>query len=165
MDKTYNRMSSGYGYGWAGMTPDSFHDTMLSGGKIVKRLHKKLKFDAVAFSGSSGCAIAFYVASKYCIPLIYVRKAKEESHGSRVECNYQGNIRKYLIVDDFISSGNTIKYIRKTIKQHAGRNRTECPEPVGIFVYDPCYEEQDDAEESFDSLKIYTGCYGKKDVD
>ena len=154
-------MSTGYGYGWAGMNPDSFRDVMLNGGKIVKQLQKELKFDAVAFSGSSGCAIAFYVASKYRIPLIYVRKTGERAHGSIVECNYQGDIRKYLIVDDFVSSGATVEHINKTIKTHALKMRTECPVPVGIFAFDP----NAGSGYSSNGIKIYDMSHGKKTVD
>jgi phosphoribosylpyrophosphate synthetase len=164
MDKTYNRMSNGYGYGWAGMPPDSFQSTMLAAGKIIQRLKKKLDFDAVAFSGSSGCAIAFYVAAKYRTPLIYVRKVGENAHGSKVECNYQGDIRKYLIVDDFVSSGATVRHIRDTIKKHAIKSRTECPTPVGIFAYDPSANAYD-AGEKLNDLRIYNMDYGKKIVD
>jgi orotate phosphoribosyltransferase-like protein len=129
-------LSNGFGYGWAAMHPVDFAEKMQAALKRFKVLRRKLKFNAIAFTGSSGCSMAFYLAINTGIPLIYVRKAKETSHGKAVECNYSYNIEKYLIVDDFISSGSTVRRIAKKVKMAAKDLGWEGPECVGIFCYD-----------------------------
>ena len=75
--------------------------------KKMLALKKKLKFDAIVFRGNSGAAIAFPVSVATGIPVVLVRK--EGSHGSKVEGSC--SVSKYLILDDFISSGETMKKI------------------------------------------------------
>lgn len=96
----------------------------------------KPKIDAVAYSGSSGAALAFYLAYRYHLSVIYVRKDKEDSHGNKVECNAVGPIRKYLIVDDFISTASTIRRIIESIDEIAEKRDALAPKPVGIMLYE-----------------------------
>jgi adenine/guanine phosphoribosyltransferase-like PRPP-binding protein len=101
------------------------------------KLKESLQFDAIAFSGSSGCAVAFNLAARHRIPLVYVRKSNEDSHGSSVECNVKTlHVRKYLIVDDFIDSGNTVDYIVRAIKKHAVKSSAYIPKQVGVLCFD-----------------------------
>jgi orotate phosphoribosyltransferase-like protein len=106
----------------------------------IATLKAKLGFDAIAFSGSSGCAIAFHVAATLGIPLMYVRKANEQSHSyQKVDCNFaRGEIKKYLIVDDFVQSGDTIRHITNTIAAVCEKQGSYPAKPVGIFCYDKC---------------------------
>ena len=102
----------------------------------IKTLRKKLKFSAMAFTGSSGAAIAFIVGVAAQIPIIYVRKDDESCHGNRVECNTDKDIQRYLIVDDFISSGDTIRGIYDKIQARAREFNYKEPTCVGIYLYD-----------------------------
>ena len=75
----------------------------------TKRIIKsKVKFDAIAFRGMSGAIIACPVASIFKKPLIIVRKSIKNCHSSR---QVEGFIdaKKYIIVDDFIETGKTIR--------------------------------------------------------
>lgn len=137
--KTYQPLAySSSMYGWTGMSPFVFAERMKLASIRFRALKKELKFDAVAFCGSSGCAVAFNLASKHKIPLIYVRKENEKSHScTKVECNGHGEqIKKYLIVDDFPDSGRTVQYIVDTIRNHAKKNDAYPAEPVGVLCYD-----------------------------
>ena len=138
MAKTYRPFPNG-GYGWVGMGPAELALTINKSGIAIKKLQKELEFEAVAFCGSSGAAIAFHLGIKYKIPLIYVRKKDEECHGSSVECNGTDlQVKKYLIVDDFIDSGKTMRHIIGSIGKHT-KDRSAYPaKPVGIFCYDGC---------------------------
>lgn len=83
----------------------------------VSTLHKfKVQFEAVAFRGMSGAIVAPMVAVKMNKPLILIRKPGDGSHSSyRVE-GYTIPC-KYIIVDDFISSGRTIEAIHQAINE------------------------------------------------
>lgn len=127
---------SRYGYGWAGQQPTDLARMLKAGGKAFTNLKTRLAVDAVAFSGSSGCAIGFHLAVRHNTPLIYVRKQGEKSHGSKVECSYLRELQNYLIVDDFIDSGSTVQLIATRVKEHAHQQKVPVPRCVGILCYD-----------------------------
>lgn len=81
--------------------------------KVVSKEVLKIRPDAIAFSGSSGCAIAFPVASKIKIPMIHIRKDR----GHHYEA-YEGalDVSSYVILDDFVETGRTIKRIIEGVK-------------------------------------------------
>lgn len=98
-------------------------------GHKIERLSEKYDFDAIAFRGTSGAAMAYPLSYLMNIPLICVRKSAEPSHGSLVEGNT--GINSYLILDDLISEGKTIRAIVKAIQKE--NFSAEC---VGILLYD-----------------------------
>lgn len=101
--------------------------------KELKKLQKKLKFTHIAFTGSSGCAMAYIISMLTGIPLMYVRKDGESSHGYKIEG--LGECESYIILDDFICSGETVrKVIRKVTEKCTTRNE-EVPQCVGVAVY------------------------------
>lgn len=74
------------------------------------------RFDAIAFTGMSGALIAPPVAMALGKSLIMVRKPGHSSHSDyTVEGDYAA--RRYVIVDDFRSSGKTEANIRESIAQ------------------------------------------------
>lgn len=92
--------------------------------KFIKSLN--LEFDAIAFRGVSGALIAPIVADKLGKGLVIVRKKKENSHSYQ---ETEGYVRseKYIIIDDIMDSGTTIKEIVKNLS-------SKC---VGCFLYAP----------------------------
>jgi|GEM_PF-3535441 len=74
-------------------------------------------FQAFAFRGLSGALIAPLLAVHFDKTLIAVRK-KERCHGSSLVLGDRA-AKSYLIVDDQISSGTTIRWIHKYIKEWA----------------------------------------------
>ncbi len=142
----------GGGYGWSGMKSEVFAERMSLASIRFAALRKKLKFDAIAFTGSSGCAIGFNLAAMHNIPMIYVRKEGEKAHGASIECNDGCLIlKKYLIVDDFIDSGSTILNIINRINNRIRMRDMFPAEQVGVLCFDPFLEED------------YTGVYGGKE--
>jgi len=117
-------------------------------------LKKQTKFSAIAFRGTSGAALAYPLSAKLNIPIICVRKPTEISHGYRIE-GTQRNIRKYVIIDDFMESGKTIKAILKDIDKKndwTGDGKAEC---VGIILYNVEYDKDwDKAFIAFKKKKI-----------
>ena len=52
-------------------------------------------------------------------------------------CNFiDGQIKKYLIVDDFVCSGNTLRHIHQVIKKYSENRDNEPPRCVGAYLYD-----------------------------
>ena len=102
--------------------------------KTVKKLHdfiksQNMKYDAIAFRGSSGAAVAYPLSYITGIPLIYVRKTEERSHGRRIEATRVDKPR-YIIVDDLIGTGDTIKNIVHAIEEYEPGSRC-----IGVFLY------------------------------
>ena len=90
--------------------------------KKLKQLKKKWKFEAIAFTGCSGAAVAYPLSFLTKTHLICVRKDKAHNK-SKTEGATE--VKRYLIVDDFICSGKTIKNIISALKG----------KPVGILLY------------------------------
>jgi adenine/guanine phosphoribosyltransferase-like PRPP-binding protein len=113
--------------------PEVFSEMVKRVTEAMAFLQKKTKFDAIAFSGSSGACMAYPVAANIGAKLLYVRRKGEasESHGDDVEA--EGTIDKYIIVDDFVSSGSTIAHIYNSIDEfNKIQKRIKC---VGLALY------------------------------
>jgi adenine/guanine phosphoribosyltransferase-like PRPP-binding protein len=95
----------------------------------IKKFRRKVSFDAIAFTGTSGAAIAYLLSFILKIPLICIRKSIRDNHSG---LKLEGCItaKKYIIVDDFIESGRTINKIKKSIT--AENKKSKC---VGIYLY------------------------------
>lgn len=93
----------------------------------IKRFKLKNPFDAIAFTGTSGAALAYPISAMLKIPLICVRKGTNH-YGDPIEgCITAVN---YIIIDDFISMGRTMKKITSSIKKEMPNAK-----PVAIFLY------------------------------
>lgn len=95
-------------------------------------LKSKFQLDAIAVSGMSGVVIGSVVAHKLGINLIVIRKRNERCHSvNKVE--YVGRVKyyecRYVILDDFMSSGETVKYMCEILQDHG------FSAPVGLYMY------------------------------
>lgn len=103
---------------------------------LIDQYKNALDIQAIACSGNSGQSMAYPVSILTHIPVIYVRKEKEYSHGNSIEgpCT---NIEKYVIVDDFISTGKTMDFIINKIEEYSKKNVFDSSvcKCVGIFLY------------------------------
>lgn len=106
---------------------DEYIRTMSVMTNKVSLLLSQYKFDAIAFTGTSGAAVAYPLSLTLGLPLICVRK--EKSHYSDTIEGVTSS-KKYIIVDDFISSGETIKRIIREISNTNSKSK-----PVGIILY------------------------------
>lgn len=104
--------------------------------KIIDRAFETLQpeahtFDAIAFRGMSGALVAVPLADKLGKNLMLVRKG-ENCHST---FSVEGVLsQRYIIVDDLICTGHTIRQILDTIKSVATQKETEC-KPVGLYLY------------------------------
>lgn len=85
--------------------------------RTVRALKPQLdKFDAIAFTGMSGCLIGPPVAMALGKEVIMVRKPDTSTHsGYEVEGDY--NAKRYIIIDDFRQTGETENRIVHAIKR------------------------------------------------
>jgi orotate phosphoribosyltransferase len=103
--------------------------------KLIKSMIKLIKKEGIRFStivyrGHSGAIVAPAVAVQMRKNLALVRKPKESSHSHRKVEGYLAEGMKYIIIDDFIDSGKTIKTITDAISDEAFN--AKC---VGVFLW------------------------------
>jgi adenine/guanine phosphoribosyltransferase-like PRPP-binding protein len=99
--------------------------------KMVLRVSlfcKKYKIEAIAFTGHSGAAVAYPLSYKLKIPIVCIRKGSSHYGSGR----YEGieDVERYIIVDDFIETGATIRRIKKQVKTYSPNAKL-----IGIFLY------------------------------
>lgn len=95
---------------------------------------KKMGAEAIAVRGTSGLSVAFGMRMLTDFPIIVCRKDGETSHSAHPisvvwedpdQYSY-AMLRKYVILDDMVSSGSTVRGIARDLKD------AEC---VGVFTY------------------------------
>jgi orotate phosphoribosyltransferase len=96
--------------------------------KQLKELRKKHPFESIAFRGMSGAMIVPAIAHKLGVKMLMVRK----EDGSHAWHKVEGDpVKQYIIIDDFIETGDTINEIIKQIKNNVARD-IQC---VGVYLY------------------------------
>lgn len=106
--------------------------------------NENISFDGIVIRGMSGALVAHYVYDKTSKPIMVVRKG-ESSHGCQLEAPYPAKVERYIILDDCISSGNTIISIKQKmdIQNEYGHNY----QVVAIVLYANCpIESEPDAK-------------------
>lgn len=85
-------------------------------------------FETVVFRGTSGALIAPCVADRMRKHLTVIRKHQEHAHTSRTTEGWIRETTRYIIVDDFISEGETVRTIVEAMSQHQGQL-------VAVYLY------------------------------
>lgn len=104
---------------------------------VAKHLEKVLQHfnaDSVAVTGHSGIIVASAALMLVDFPLMIVRKEGEETHGFSIEGRGDHHYRKYIILDDFVSTGNTVRNIETRITKRAHNNDQVC-ELMAVLCY------------------------------
>lgn len=86
--------------------------------KTIKSALRKHKFDSIAFTGHSGSLLAAPIALYLNKELIMVRKLRKDSHSKIPVEGYKAS-KRYIIIDDLVSSGSTVKNVYKKVKKFA----------------------------------------------
>jgi len=96
-------------------------------------------FDAIAFRGLSGALVAPIVAMQMGKTLIAVRRRNESRHTTHLA---EGDLgaRRYVILDDFICSGDTVRAIVSGIEAEFTDGGLSVPECIGVLQY--CYLDE-----------------------
>ena len=123
------------------------HTTLLLNHKIRNQIilqcikdikNTNIDFDTIACCGTSGLLTVPQISELLNKNILVVRKKKEKRYSP---LQYEGPIpNKYIIIDDLICSGQTVKHIKNTIRE-------DCPtsECVGVYVFfkDKCAYRND----------------------
>lgn len=89
------------------------------------------KFDAIAFCGMSGAALAFSLSARLNVPLLCIRKNIDNCHSQYLVEGFY-NVRSYIIVDDFADSGSTLSFIEQKVFKYVPSH----PRLAGIYFWD-----------------------------
>lgn len=117
--------------------------------KKIRYLQTKANIDCIVVKGISGIAIGMIIAHKIKLPIVIIRKEKDDTHS---KYKIEGIIKQnYIIIDDQAVSGNTIKSIIIKIKQYYSKKKNN-PQCVGIFLYHSCYPI---ASDTIEELRIW----------
>lgn len=97
----------------------------------IPQLMRELSATSVAVTGKSGISLAFATLMLCDFPLIVVRKPGENSHGNDVEGTPGTLHSRYILLDDFVGSGATLRRVmHETTKRFSGE--LAC---VGVLQY------------------------------
>jgi adenine/guanine phosphoribosyltransferase-like PRPP-binding protein len=106
---------------------------------------QEVDFDAIAVTGFSGISMGAILADRLGKALLFVRKGRdaEEAHSCHdVEgpLDWAPKLARYVVVDDFICSGDTVRRVRKLIGGRA--------EFAGVYFWrDRYFLDVDEAQE------------------
>ena len=111
---------------------DEFSEMLEEAVEKIGRFSRKSSFEAIAFTGTSGAAIAFPLSYLLKKPLISIRRHRDGSHYGCYGKMLEGciNAKTYLFVDDCIDSGDTARRVFAKITKDTGAKA------VGIYLYD-----------------------------
>ena len=110
-------------------TVKALRKTIVTAAKTLKNY----EFDTIAFRGMSGALPAIPLALRLKKEFIFVRKDFEVGTGSHSYRQVEGHktVERYVIIDDLICSGKTLKEIVKHI--HTFAPKAKC---IGVFLTD-----------------------------
>ena len=84
---------------------------------LACKVFKRMDFDAIAFTGVSGMLIGPTICLRLGKPMIVVRKGDlDDCHSSNRVEGFQA-AKRYVIVDDFVGSGDTVRRIQEAVKE------------------------------------------------
>jgi adenine/guanine phosphoribosyltransferase-like PRPP-binding protein len=87
-------------------------------------------YDSIACSGTSGLMVVPQIAELLNKEIVIVRKKNEKSYSP---FHIEGVTPfRYIIIDDLVCSGNTIKHITKSLKEEYPRSKC-----IGLYCYIP----------------------------
>lgn len=115
--------------------PELFQESVPKMGDFLKRLHAVIPFDAIAGTGLSSFPLLGALGYTLNIPIIAVRKDDNETnHSGRRSTGAMA--KRYVIVDDLISSGRTVaNVIQKIYKQSKNDDTQVRPICVAVVLY------------------------------
>ena len=109
-------------------------------GAVVQRAVTMLevnkdRFEGIVVRGTSGLLVGPMVASELKKPWCIVRKVGDGTHSSHKLVEGWFGFKTYIIIDDLIATGGTLKAIQQTMNHQAasrGAGEVEC---VGYYLY------------------------------
>lgn len=129
--------------------------------KMLRAMIKKsgIEFDTVVCRGISGCLVVPTLADSLRKPFLLIRKEGDGNHSGLL---FEGHaeVQKFIIVDDLIDTGNTIRAILSAMKEgnskDTGMPHAKC---VGIFLYNcGCPRDSFETDLNKPGIPVYS-CY------
>lgn len=96
----------------------------------VETVLQPIEFDAIAFTGLSGAVLSSVIAMRMNKLLYCVRKENESRHSGQVVEGPSTGLR-YVIIDDLVCSGATLRRITTQVSEHTG----DTAKLVAIYLY------------------------------
>lgn len=113
--------------------PDLFTKKVNSMVRLIRS--SNIKFKAIAFTGMSGSMIGPAIAARLKKDMILIRKGSDDCHTSK-EVEGRKDIKSYIIIDDRIVTGNTVKSIVNGVSSFT-KNQAKL---MGVFLYHHPYD-------------------------
>lgn len=98
----------------------------------------KISYDFIVGRGLSGSLIAAPLALRLNKRLVVVRKGEETHSWCKIEGLERGMMHSYIIVDDFISTGETVRAIIDAMEKNCSHSKCQ-----GIFLYGAAKKYED----------------------
>lgn len=115
--------------------PNDFRELVDLSAKKLAAIHKSFPFVALAGIGHSGVPLMAALSYKIGVPMIAVRrKSNETQHDYTGEWNGYYSGGPYLVVDDLISSGATLRRIISAIDKLKD-SYSQPPSLLGCLLY------------------------------
>jgi len=107
--------------------------------RAINKMMAETGATSVVVHGNSGvsCGFAALMLSPHDFNIVLLRKDNDNSHGSPIEGPEGHLLERYLILDDFVSTGATMNRIRDKIIMLRKQTISAwtAPECVGIVLY------------------------------
>lgn len=145
------------GYSGRQYDPTRLRSTAKEIAHVLPWLMRHTGAEAVAVTGKSGLSLAFATLMLVDFPLIVVRKRGENTHGSSIEGTEGVAVHRYLILDDFVASGTTVKTVVDDLTRYGLMSRYgAAPQCVGVLQYDSVHGDRDSVLTEEGRVRTYT---------
>lgn len=94
--------------------PEDFKATVENAVASIKTFREKNNFEVILFTGVSGAALAFPVSYLTGVPIACLRKPNSSHSIYTLEGWWPRS--SYIIIDDFVETGDTINRIHERVK-------------------------------------------------
>ena len=127
--------SSGYS---AGFEQERLRLSAMKVGRALGKLFKKHDTNVVVVTGNSGVSMGYAVLA-HCkgldMRLVIVRKDNDGSHGRKFEGPSGLVFSSYILMDDLIDTGSTVRRVHNDFAKHCNRRHQDVPTMAAIVVY------------------------------
>ena len=95
---------------------EEFSEMMRRTVRLARMMKRAYKYDTIVFTGMSGALVSSAISLAIDSSLVCIRKNEDSSH---YPFNFEGNpnVKNYIIVDDFISGGATVRNLLSKMKK------------------------------------------------
>lgn len=131
-DNTFYCKDSGYATGYRPVKVQTIAKALA---RTIPDALKAFHADCIVVHGNSGVSAGFAALAHIDFPIVLVRKRGENTHGGPVEGVRGTPMRRYILLDDFISSGNTVRSVEQILAGMADSQGLRPPECAAVITY------------------------------